>query len=330
MVEDCKKKNPKKKEKKVKKTPVIVLALILTAFGVFMTGTASAQEAPLDTVTYDLSAGISYVGFPLMPDQDIYDIIPWLEGVAVWDRYGQYFIELPPHSNIFHFYVARCSGFFVRLSQPVRFQVVGHPIKCATVDISPGWNSITATKGNAYIYDPGNVITAIWGWTPAYWYQPVRDRYIMACTGAWVLATDGNVIAIGGNFMFPPNAPEQFYKPSDSNIPPLPWGLTAQDIANATGVKNTTVPGEFGLSQNYPNPFNPTTTIRFTVPETSEPVKLAVFGIDGREVARLVDGKISAGMHEVVFSAEGLPSGKYFCRLQAGSFSNVKQMTLLK
>jgi len=90
-----------------------------------------------------------------------------------------------------------------------------------------------------------------------------------------------------------------------------------------------TVPVTFHLQQNYPNPFNPTTTIQFTLAHRSF-VKLKVIDILGKEVATLVDDKLRAGRHSVIWDAKGLPSGIYFYRLQVGNFAETKKLTLLK
>jgi plastocyanin len=86
---------------------------------------------------------------------------------------------------------------------------------------------------------------------------------------------------------------------------------------------------EFELSQNYPNPFNPSTTIKFAIPEATT-VTLKVFNALGEEVALLVDGFMESGIHQVNFEAIGLNSGMYFYRIQAGDFTQVKKMTILK
>jgi len=90
-----------------------------------------------------------------------------------------------------------------------------------------------------------------------------------------------------------------------------------------------TIPVEFELSQNYPNPFNPSTIIKFAIPEATM-VTLTVFNALGEEVALLVDRFMESGIHEVNFEAVGLNSGMYFYRIQAGEFTQVKKMTLLK
>jgi len=89
------------------------------------------------------------------------------------------------------------------------------------------------------------------------------------------------------------------------------------------------VPPEFALAQNYPNPFNPVTTIAFQTPRGAD-VRLAVFDLLGREVARLADGPRSAGFYSVPFNASRLASGVYFYRLSAPGYSAQKAMVYLK
>ena len=50
----------------------------------------------------------------------------------------------------------------------------------------------------------------------------------------------------------------------------------------------------------------------------------------GREVKALVNEELKAGSYEATFDAEGLASGVYLYRLQAGSFVNIRRMLLLR
>ena len=59
-------------------------------------------------------------------------------------------------------------------------------------------------------------------------------------------------------------------------------------------------------------------------------VQVSVYDAMGRRVRVLVDAQQSAGRHEVVFDASGLPSGVYFYRLEAGAFRDMRQMHLLR
>jgi hypothetical protein len=100
---------------------------------------------------------------------------------------------------------------------------------------------------------------------------------------------------------------------------------------HATGVKSTinTVPTEFNLSQNYPNPFNPSTRISYTL-VTKGMTRLSVFDILGREVAVLVNEIQNEGSHEVVFTANNLSSGVYFCKLVSSETTATIKMLMLK
>jgi hypothetical protein len=88
-------------------------------------------------------------------------------------------------------------------------------------------------------------------------------------------------------------------------------------------------PAQFYLAQNHPNPFNPSTTIEFGVP-TAAHVTLKVVNLLGQEVKTLVDDYMAAGMHQVTFHADGLPSGVYLYRMEAGSFVATKKLVLIR
>jgi hypothetical protein len=92
---------------------------------------------------------------------------------------------------------------------------------------------------------------------------------------------------------------------------------------------NGDIPQVYHLDQNYPNPFNPTTTIRFTIPETQD-VRLEVYSVLGQRVATLVNTQMTAGTHTVPFDAARLASGMYIYRLQAGEFVQQRKMMLVK
>jgi subtilisin-like proprotein convertase family protein len=95
------------------------------------------------------------------------------------------------------------------------------------------------------------------------------------------------------------------------------------------GVQSVEIPNYFSLAQNYPNPFNPNTSIKFSVP-SAEIVTLKVYDILGKEVAVLVNELKQPGLHSVDFNASRLASGIYFYRINAGEFTSVKRMILIK
>jgi hypothetical protein len=98
-----------------------------------------------------------------------------------------------------------------------------------------------------------------------------------------------------------------------------------------TDVKATpeALPNQYYLAQNHPNPFNPSTIIQFALPASGR-VTIKVSNLLGQEVRTLVDDFMGAGMHQVTFHAEGLPSGVYLYRMQSGSYVATKKLVLLK
>lgn len=89
------------------------------------------------------------------------------------------------------------------------------------------------------------------------------------------------------------------------------------------------IPEGFELAQNYPNPFNPTTQISYSLPGQTH-VQVTVYNTLGQEVATLVNETKNAGRYEVSFDASGLSSGVYIYRLQTDSYTETRQMMLIK
>ena len=103
---------------------------------------------------------------------------------------------------------------------------------------------------------------------------------------------------------------------------------------NLDKTSDTVIPRVFALNANCPNPFNPMTKISFSLPE-AQAVKLAVYGIDGRKVATLLNETRGPGLHEVIWTGQDdsgrqAASGMYFYRIDAGPYSQVRKMTLMK
>ncbi len=92
---------------------------------------------------------------------------------------------------------------------------------------------------------------------------------------------------------------------------------------------NLMVITSFSLEQNYPNPFNPSTTIGYELPVESN-VMIKVFDVLGNEVATLVNGKQTAGVHEVKFDGSKQGSGMYIYRMSTDNVTITKKMILMK
>ncbi len=95
-----------------------------------------------------------------------------------------------------------------------------------------------------------------------------------------------------------------------------------------------TPPALPSLAQNYPNPFNPSTTIRFNLPEAGF-VTLKIYDASGREIAVLVEGIRSEGIHSVDWNgrnSNGTPmhSGVYFYELRTAKGFESRKMILIR
>jgi len=85
---------------------------------------------------------------------------------------------------------------------------------------------------------------------------------------------------------------------------------------------------EYCLSQ-YPNPFTNSTNISYLL-ATPGYVLLKVYDELGTEVAILVDEYQDIGEQQVIFMADKLPAGVYYCRLSYGKYSQTNKMILLR
>ncbi|MCX6162708.1 MAG: T9SS type A sorting domain-containing protein, partial [Ignavibacteriae bacterium] len=85
----------------------------------------------------------------------------------------------------------------------------------------------------------------------------------------------------------------------------------------------------FKLAQNYPNPFNPSTTIKFSLPQSGF-VTLIIYDISGKELKTLVNNQLSSGSYKFIMDGSDLSSGIYFYKLTAGNFREIKRMVLIK
>jgi len=96
-----------------------------------------------------------------------------------------------------------------------------------------------------------------------------------------------------------------------------------------TSNEGNDIPNDFELGQNYPNPFNPTTSINYSLPQSSY-VLLEVYDMMGQKISTLVDGVKSPGTHTTTFDATDLSSGTYIYRITTNGFSETKKMFLIK
>lgn len=138
-------------------------------------------------------------------------------------------------------------------------------------------------------------------------------------TGVWRIKVKGRNVPVGG-------AKGQ------------PYAVTATG-AMTTGVeegagREPVLPREFDLGAAVPNPLGNQTEISFALPKAST-VTLRVFSLTGQLVKTLAEGQRGAGIHRASWDGRDLlgnkvPSGVYFYRLDAPSFSSTKKMVVVR
>ncbi len=126
-----------------------------------------------------------------------------------------------------------------------------------------------------------------------------------------------------------------FWRATASNgLGTSPFSLVRFFTTNLVGIiNNQEIPVSFKMYQNFPNPFNPTTKIRFDLPASSNPnstLKLTVYDISGQVVSELLNTSYTAGKWEMDFNAANLATGTYFCKIEAGDFTDIQKMVLIK
>jgi hypothetical protein len=99
-------------------------------------------------------------------------------------------------------------------------------------------------------------------------------------------------------------------------------------------VKALFIPEEYSLSNNYPNPFNPSTTFTYDIPEVSD-VQIHIYNLLGKEERILVHKQQVPGRYTETWNGtdekgQKLPSGVYFMRMQAGTYTSMKKLTLMR
>ncbi|NQV18876.1 MAG: T9SS type A sorting domain-containing protein [Armatimonadetes bacterium] len=97
---------------------------------------------------------------------------------------------------------------------------------------------------------------------------------------------------------------------------------------------NSPIPKITELSGNYPNPFNPETIIDFSLKE-AEIVRIDIYNSKGQQIRTLVNGYLEPDFYNMIWNGNdeiGKPvsSGIYFYKMDAGKYSSIRKMILLK
>lgn len=183
---------------------------------------------------------------------------------------------------------------------------------------------ITVNNGRVLVYDPHAVFVIEAGGAAAPVFE-VEDG--TATFDAGLLFHAGYGLLLQGNA----SGQVAFFATVHS-----PGGMAECDPQFAVSTDDDATEGAEAvtLAQNYPNPFRPSTEVQFTLEQSSE-VTLQVYDVLGRKVATLVEGMLPAGSHTVTWegmneAGQRVASGTYLYRLETGSHSLSRTMTVLK
>lgn len=200
--------------------------------------------------------------------------------------------------------------------------------ECATITIAPTFDNCTISPLIATILDGDSVIFTA---TPS---GGVTPFHFLWNTGE---TTQSITARVAGRYAV--TIVDRFGRTTFCQAS-LDVGLGANIAREKAPEYIGPVPTEYKLGQNYPNPFNPETTVPFDIPEESA-VRITVYNLLGQMVASLLDDKIGAGYHTVVWNTESnlsmpISSGVYLYRIQASSlvggkyYSQVRKLLFLR
>ena len=212
-------------------------------------------------------------------------------------------------------------GYWLKFNCVQAVPMTGLVLQLDSIAVQAGWNLIGSISSPIAVTglgsSPGGIVSSqFFGYDGGYYttdsIRPGKGYWVkVKQSGKLILASSGGIAPIARIGILP-----------DEEKPPAP---PSEEVSNPT----SDIPNQFELQQNYPNPLNPTTVIRYQLPVASY-VTLTVYNMLGQEVATLVNGMQEAGYKSVEYDASKMPSGVYFSKLTAGSFSQVRKMLLTK
>ena len=200
-------------------------------------------------------------------------------------------------------------------------EIVNTSPSAYTVDV---WTDVTLTSGVTYpIMMRENINVAAGG-------MILREDLTQFVPGGALAGTYYYNAYVRNHFTWEVLASDSFSfekLPGDGGpVHNLGWALYGWD---GEEIPAYAYPSSFVLHPAYPNPFNPETNLIFDLPNSGH-VSLVIYDLQGREIARLVDGFHSAGMHQITFNALQLSSGIYFARLKGRTGTRTQKLLLVK
>ncbi len=106
------------------------------------------------------------------------------------------------------------------------------------------------------------------------------------------------------------------------------WDIGAYEYTAGTNILSASKENKESF-RIYPNPFIYTATIEYTLPVGSD-VEITLYDLTGRIIKDLYSEHEEAGVHTLDINLYDKPAGIYFCKLQAGNYSAIKNCVFLK
>jgi len=100
------------------------------------------------------------------------------------------------------------------------------------------------------------------------------------------------------------------------------------EVKVCTEVKNAMANNSYYLGQTYPNPTTNTANLDIYVPKT-ERVVITLMSLEGKVLRTILEDNVS-GAKTLQIDTSDLPAGMYLYRMQAGSYTDLKRMSVIK
>jgi len=115
----------------------------------------------------------------------------------------------------------------------------------------------------------------------------------------------------------------------------IPYGLTVIEgvildiVPTSSSVAETQTSSAPLALAGQPNPFHPRVTLSFTAP-AADHARLGIYDVAGRLQALVLNDEIAAGTRSLDWTAEQLPAGVYWLRLQLGARVETRRLVLTR
>jgi len=215
-------------------------------------------------------------------------------------------------------------GYWLRFDHPETVYVTGMGRSVDTSDVVEGWNLIGALSSPLAVGDitssPGGMITSqFFHYRGSYInVDSIRPGY-----GYWVKVNQT------GKLIFSKTPSGSKSSVVDNKIVMKLLDYAPPPPPSTENYSNLKIPSDFELYQNYPNPFNPITSISYRLPSASY-VTVKIYNLLGKELTTIVQERKEPGEYTARWDGSKYPTGLYFYRMTAGTFTGMKKLLLVK